>query len=716
MKKICLVCFLFLCMLTISVYADPPREGYTLTFSDEFDGKKLNTDVWHYRNEGYRVHGGYNDPKMVSVSDGNLHIAFDKKAGDYRGGGVITNFGLGYGYYEVRSRLYGGTGGLHSSFWTAGVSGDGKSLPKFNRSIELDFYEVDSDEPTRISSNAHYWLGGHLGAPKNVVRTEDDQILCRNLTDASSDYFVMGCEYLPDRVIWYINGTVVCEAPELEMYGRPNVWLTALANTDLSGTIDNSKLPGESVWDYFRFYTMPFKGENLIVNPSFDDNNRADYITDISKMKLESPVSWLEPEYEENISVETQDQNIRTGTGALKINKKGTVAQNLTYIANGTYQLSFYVKCDAFTKLTAKVNEQELSYSTATGENFALVTLETVEITDNHAYISISADGDDAFYIDDVSFICFDGTDMFNRKTIIDPCEINKIPGEIGLYDVNGGDENITFTGEWKPSSIKGYMGNVSAYSNSKDATVHYKLIAQQDAEYAVQLYRMSYGSSCKDAKATVMTNGKEQMVRSINLNDTEAGFETLGIYPLKKGDTVTITLSRGTSGYLRADSARIVPAALLEAQNGLALKLECNKAYLNLSKRFIDPDNKNAAPYINGNDRTLIPLRFIAESLGATVSYSGQSGLLGGNDEIKIVLGDKTLLFATDVGQYAINGEIYALDAPPENKQARTYVPVRALAEAFGKKVYYSDGIILLTDEIVENESTLSALNKYLY
>ena len=55
-------------------------------------------------------------------------------------------------------------------------------------------------------------------------------------------------------------------------------------------------------------------------------------------------------------------------------------------------------------------------------------------------------------------------------------------------------------------------------------------------------------------------------------------------------------------------------------------------------------------------------------------------------------------------------------LDAPPENKMSRTYVPVRALSEAFGKKVYYSDGIILLTDDELSKESALTDLNGYLY
>lgn len=706
---------LFVLCFGITAFAEPPREGYSLTFADEFDGKELNLENWHYRNEGVKTRGGYNDPAMVTVSDGNLHIGFEKSHGDYRGGGVITNFGLGYGYYEVRSKLFGGTGGLHSSFWTAGVNGDGITSPAFNSSIEIDIYEVDSNNTTNIAPNLHYWLGGHLAGPRKWVQTADGGYLFRNLTDAAKDYFVAGCEYLPDRIVWYLNGEKIGESRDAEMYGRPNLWLTALANTELSGEIDDKKLPGESVWDYFRFYTMPLKGENIIVNPSFDDNNRVNYTTDISKMRLDTPASWLEPKNSNNISVETEDAHIRTGTGALKIEKSGTVAQDLNYIANGTYQLSFYVQCEDFTKLTAKVNDEAFSFSTATGEDFAIINMEQVEITDNRAYISLSAEGKGDVYLDDVSFVCFDGTDEFNRKVPIDPCRTTKIPGEVALYDINSGSSDIEMSGNWLKSSIKGFTAQ-SAYANAQDSEVKWNLVATENAKYLLELYRMSYDNSNKEAKGAVYINGEQIKEFTLDLLNTEPGMENLGVYNLKKGDKVTVSLKRNGAGYLRADSARIVPAGAYSASQGLVLKLSENVAYANLSKRFIDPDNKSAVPYINDKDRTLIPLRFIAESIGATVSYVGTPGILGGTDEIKIELKGKTLLFATDIPQYAIDGEVLPLDAPPENKMARTYVPVRALAEAFGKNVYYSDGIILLTDSEIEDESVLTDLNQYLY
>ena len=99
MKKIIIFCCIFVLLLGITAMAEPPREGYTLVFSDEFEGDKLNTDVWGYRDGSSLTRGGRNDENMVTVSDGKLHIGIDKVGDEYHGGGVISKFGLGYGYY-----------------------------------------------------------------------------------------------------------------------------------------------------------------------------------------------------------------------------------------------------------------------------------------------------------------------------------------------------------------------------------------------------------------------------------------------------------------------------------------------------------------------------------------------------------------------------------------------------------------------------------------
>lgn len=47
----------------------------------------------------------------------------------------------------------------------------------------------------------------------------------------------------------------------------------------------------------------------------------------------------------------------------------------------------------------------------------------------------------------------------------------------------------------------------------------------------------------------------------------------------------------------------------------------------------------------------------------------------------------------------YTVNGEAKKLDTVPEVVDGRTLVPIRALAEALGKTVYWDDGIIALSE-----------------
>ncbi len=85
-----------------------------------------------------------------------------------------------------------------------------------------------------------------------------------------------------------------------------------------------------------------------------------------------------------------------------------------------------------------------------------------------------------------------------------------------------------------------------------------------------------------------------------------------------------------------------------------------------------------DAAPIIR-QDRTMLPVRFVAENLGAEVAWDGATStatLTCGDIEIKITIGATTA---------TINGEEKPLDAPAFIENSRTYLPVRFVAEALG-------------------------------
>lgn len=94
-----------------------------------------------------------------------------------------------------------------------------------------------------------------------------------------------------------------------------------------------------------------------------------------------------------------------------------------------------------------------------------------------------------------------------------------------------------------------------------------------------------------------------------------------------------------------------------------------------------IDPSNKNVAPFTS-NDRTLIPLRFIAESLGLEVSWQDET------QTVTLASSETELVFVIGEDSYTKDGVSYPLDCPATLKEQRTFVPLRAVAEGFSKDV----------------------------
>lgn len=99
--------------------------------------------------------------------------------------------------------------------------------------------------------------------------------------------------------------------------------------------------------------------------------------------------------------------------------------------------------------------------------------------------------------------------------------------------------------------------------------------------------------------------------------------------------------------------------------------------------KKVIASENGAIAPYIE-NGRTFVPLRFVAELLGAEVIWEKENGgctVKKDGKEIKITFGSKDFL---------VNGEKVTYDAPIEVQSGVTMVPVRFIAEQLGSHVYW--------------------------
>lgn len=124
-----------------------------------------------------------------------------------------------------------------------------------------------------------------------------------------------------------------------------------------------------------------------------------------------------------------------------------------------------------------------------------------------------------------------------------------------------------------------------------------------------------------------------------------------------------------------------------------------------------------DAQPYMDANNRVLIPVRFVSEELGAKVSWNKETEtvtIVDGNNTVALVVGQK---------QMKVNGVTKQLDTKAIIKNTRTFVPLRFISEALGatvewdskgKSVYINNnGKPIVKEDVVASEGFTIALGE---
>ena len=110
---------------------------------------------------------------------------------------------------------------------------------------------------------------------------------------------------------------------------------------------------------------------------------------------------------------------------------------------------------------------------------------------------------------------------------------------------------------------------------------------------------------------------------------------------------------------------------------------------------KWVDAENRNVLPYIK-DGRTMVPLRFLAEEMGATVGYDESTR------SITVSLDNTVLQLQVGQAEYSVNGEAFLMDCAAEISEDRTFVPVRFVSEALGKSVEWlnDERIVVVTPQ----------------
>ncbi len=96
--------------------------------------------------------------------------------------------------------------------------------------------------------------------------------------------------------------------------------------------------------------------------------------------------------------------------------------------------------------------------------------------------------------------------------------------------------------------------------------------------------------------------------------------------------------------------------------------------------------DSGDGVPYIDEQNRFMVPLRKCLEAIGATVGYDADSQVItasGNGISLTCRIGQREL---------SVNGTSVQMDTTAQIREGRTYVPVRFIYEAFGKTVVWND------------------------
>ncbi|MDO5096225.1 MAG: copper amine oxidase N-terminal domain-containing protein [Peptostreptococcaceae bacterium] len=108
------------------------------------------------------------------------------------------------------------------------------------------------------------------------------------------------------------------------------------------------------------------------------------------------------------------------------------------------------------------------------------------------------------------------------------------------------------------------------------------------------------------------------------------------------------------------------------------------NKIAIRINNQKID-----AQAFVDKNNRTLVPLRFIADNLSATTDWNQQ------NKTATVTQGDKVITLCIPCKKLTINGEETSTDSYGLIQNNRIYVPLRLIAQAFGANVGYKKRVV---------------------
>lgn len=102
--------------------------------------------------------------------------------------------------------------------------------------------------------------------------------------------------------------------------------------------------------------------------------------------------------------------------------------------------------------------------------------------------------------------------------------------------------------------------------------------------------------------------------------------------------------------------------------------------------------------PFVDANGRTQVPLRIVMEQYGCQVAWNSADNaavITKGGTAVVVPVGQPYIL---------VNGRTVAMDTAALIQDGRTYLPIRAVLEAFGASVVWDNGTVSVASATAGN------------
>lgn len=177
------------------------------------------------------------------------------------------------------------------------------------------------------------------------------------------------------------------------------------------------------------------------------------------------------------------------------------------------------------------------------------------------------------------------------------------------------------------------------------------------------------------EPKYPTKATGKHQvMIRGWKQIDGKEHFVIVNSYGERNGDNGLVYMPR---------SRNFNSATLLDIET--TIKPKCRKVEFHIGSKLFNADGVtkelDSHPYIK-NNRTYLPLRFVAENLGADVEWDEECRIA------YIISEEAEIIVTPDSNIITINGKAYNMDVKPEIINNRIMLPIRYIAEALNCQV----------------------------